>query len=332
MSGGGSAGKTTSEPWKGQEPYLQDIYSRAAALNKSNLPGVYYGTRVAPFTPDQLAAQAGIRNLASPGGLGGQALSYYGNEMAGRPAPGAAGAHLNNLITSGIMPGQAGAYLRNELSGIMPGQAGAYLRNELSGKYLDAGNPHFRAMADRIARGVIPNVQSSFESSGRYGGGYNSQAVGQAIADKVGDLAYQDYGAERGLQQQAAGLLGGYQNQAAGLLSGYQNQAAMAQRAYQDQAAGAAPALAQGLLGSLGQSGALQQGQQQQNLQTLMDRFNEQQQGPWARLGMFANAINAGGQFPSSTTRSPTPSFASQLIAGLAGSANMAGNLAPFFV
>jgi hypothetical protein len=150
----------------------------------------------------------------------------------------------------------------------------------------------------------------------------------------VGDLAYQDYGAERGLQQQAAGLL-----------SGYQNQAAMAQRAYQDQAAGAAPALAQGLLGMLNQTGATQTAHNQAILDAAKARFNEQQlataqnyqnqtqwrQGvnerPWERLQHMQGLLGLGSGAGTQTQRQPGVPLWQQVLGGAFGAANL-GNTA----
>lgn len=243
-SGGSQKTETKTEPWSGQQPYLADVYSKAQGLYNQGKPGVYYGTRVAPFRGDQLAAQQGVRDFASPTGGGGQAMSY--------------------------------------------------MSDVIGGKYLDQGNPHFSAMADRIAQSVIPNAQSAFETSGRFGGGYNSEAIGKTLSDQIGNLAYQDYGAERGYQQQAAT---------------------------------AAPGVAQQILGMLGQSGQVQQNQTQREVQAAWDKFNDQQNLPWTQLGQYANAIGTGGSYPTQTTTAPGPGTAEQIIAALTGGVSLAGGL-----
>lgn len=68
--GGGGGGSSTTvqkiEPWKGQEPYLKNVYEEAQNQyqNTSAWPDYYPGSQVAPFSPNQLAAQQGVLNVS----------------------------------------------------------------------------------------------------------------------------------------------------------------------------------------------------------------------------------------------------------------------------
>lgn len=72
------------------------------------------------------------------------------------------------------------------------------LNSTLRGDFL-YGNPGFNASIDAAARRIIPQVQSSFEKSGRTASGLQDQAIAQAIADP---FALQ-YGQERENQLKA---------------------------------------------------------------------------------------------------------------------------------
>jgi len=95
----------------------------------------------------------------------------------------------------------------------------------LQGDYLSQGNPYFQGMLNRAVRPVteqfqntvIPGISSQFSGAGRYGSGAHSAALGRAgegYLNQVGDissnLAYQNYGTERAIQNailgQAPGL------------------------------------------------------------------------------------------------------------------------------
>lgn len=69
MSGGG--GTTTqvqkSDPWWGQQPYLQDVMSRAQNLSTTN-PQYYPNSTVAPFNPLQQTGQAAEFAYGANGG------------------------------------------------------------------------------------------------------------------------------------------------------------------------------------------------------------------------------------------------------------------------
>lgn len=81
MSGGGSGSTTTvqkSDPWAGQQPYLQDIFSQASALDHGYNPQYYPNSTVAQFTPAQ---QTGL-NMEQAYGEGGGAQSIGAADSA----------------------------------------------------------------------------------------------------------------------------------------------------------------------------------------------------------------------------------------------------------
>lgn len=75
----------------------------------------------------------------------------------------------------------------------------------INGNYLDAGNPHFGAMTDRITQSVLPSITSQWAKAGRgTGNGEVVEAASRGLGDSIGQLAYQNYSQERGNQIQAA--------------------------------------------------------------------------------------------------------------------------------
>jgi len=58
---------TTIEPWSGVKPYITEGYAEASNLYDNYQPTYYGGETQAGFSPDQAAAQAGIRDWATTG-------------------------------------------------------------------------------------------------------------------------------------------------------------------------------------------------------------------------------------------------------------------------
>lgn len=82
-------------------------------------------------------------------------------------------------------------------------QAGAnssLIGRTVGGEFLQAGNPYFQGMVNQIGQAIRPNIDSAFAGSGRLGSGAHANAYASALADKAGQLAYQNYGDERGRQ------------------------------------------------------------------------------------------------------------------------------------
>ena len=97
--------------------------------------------------------------------------------------------------------------------GIM-GSQGLVNRN-LSGANMQ-GNPYLDAILDRTRENVAGSVNDQFGPAGRFGSGMHAAILGRELADAETRARYQDYGTERGYQQDAIGqaqqLMGGSQS------------------------------------------------------------------------------------------------------------------------
>ena len=251
---------TTNEPFQADE--LREGFG--AAKGVLNTPKNYFaGGTVAPFSTQTQSALSGIEDKA----------------MAGSPELGAAS---------------------NQVMGTLGGE---YLRGE---------NPGYEAMVNRATRpvtrnfreNVMPGIKSEFAGSGRYGSGIARQnKEGQAIDDylrTVGDvsggLAYQNYGAERQNQQQAA-----------------QFAPQMAKAGYQD-------------LASLMGVGGAYDTQAQAQLSDEVNRFNFGQDELANRIGDYMGLVG-GGYGGTSTGSSTQPVQAYNPVLGALGMGAMGANI-----
>lgn len=146
------------------------------------------------------------------------------------------------------------------------GQSQAELSKTLNGDYLSAGNPNFGAMMDRVRSEITPQMDAKFAGAGRYGSGAHSAALSSALADTGGQLAFQNYDAERGRMGQAMGLAPG-----------------LAQADYAD-------------LAQLANVGAAREGKAGENLSDQIQRFNFEQSAPDEALRRMMTLV-AGGQY-----------------------------------
>lgn len=105
------------------------------------------------------------------------------------------------------------------------GQAGNEVSRILSGEYLREGNPFLqnaiatatRPVTEAFRDVVMPGIDSSFSSAGRYGSGLQGEAYRDAQTDmarSVGDIAtnmaMQNYGMERGNMMNALNMAPGF--------------------------------------------------------------------------------------------------------------------------
>lgn len=97
--------------------------------------------------------------------------------------------------------------------GIM-GAQGVVNRN-LSGANLQ-GNPYLDAILGKTRENVMGTVADQFGGAGRFGSGMHAAILGRELADAETRARYQDYGVERGYQQDAIAdaqnLMGGSQS------------------------------------------------------------------------------------------------------------------------
>lgn len=163
----------------------------------------------------------------------------------------------------------------------------------IRGDFLDAGNPYFSGMMDRIAGEVRPRIDAQFTSAGRYGSGMHAGTTAKALSDAASDLAFRNYSAERGMQQQALGLAPRY-----------------AAQDYLD-------------FSMLGQVGGQREGKAQENLADSMARWDFAQREPSQRIGDFMGLI--GGGYGGQSTTTTRQSGGDPLLGLLGAGASIAG-------
>lgn len=97
---------------------------------------------------------------------------------------------------------------QNMLSEFLPRvrQSADYYGNVLDGDYMD-GNPYLQGVIDRSNRDISDGVNSQFMD--RFGSGYYTKTLANALAENEQRLRYGDYATERGYQNEAAARLPG---------------------------------------------------------------------------------------------------------------------------
>lgn len=233
--GGSSQSQTGIDPML--KPYITYGLNEAKGLYQSDSPQYYGGqTYVGASDPTKTALQA-AQNRA----------------MAGNP-----------LLTQA--QGQQGDVV-----------SGQYLQN----------NPYFNQAlagasqgATQVYNDAIAKAQGSASMAGRYGSNVSADLQNRAantlastLANKYGELAYQNYGNERAIQEAAAAR---------------------------------APSLAEADYGDINK--LLQVGQSQEDyaktaLQADIDRFNFEQNAPYAKLQTYLSSVYGAPQGSVSTTQ-----------------------------
>ena len=157
----------------------------------------------------------------------------------------------------------------------------------ISGQYLNS-NPYFNQALGGAAQGAtqvyndaIRQAQGGASMAGRYGSGVSADlqnraanTLSNALANKYGELAYQNYNAER---------------------------------ARQEAASSAAPALAAADYNDINQllkSGQAQEGYQQKALEADINKFNFEQNLPYSKLSTYLGSVYGAPQ--GSVTQSTT--------------------------
>ena len=234
--GGGQTSKTTNELDPTVRPFVEYGLQEAKGLYQTDTPSYYPGqTYVGPSAQTQTALQAG-QNRA----------------LAGNPLLPAAQQQQQNVIS------------------------GQYLQN----------NPYFNQALAGAAQGATQNyndaimaAQSGLSKAGRYGSNVGADIQNRAastlantLANKYGELAYQNYGAERGMQNQAA-----------------MNAPALAQADYGD-------------IAQLANIGKTTEDYQKTALQADLDRFNFEQNKPYQKLSSYLGAAYGAPMGNVSTT------------------------------
>jgi hypothetical protein len=239
--GGGGSGGGTSTTTSGLDPtiapYVQFGLEQGKQLYQSNTPQYYGGqTYIGPSQQTQTALQA-AQNRA----------------LSGNPLLSAAQKQQQDVIS--------GNYLQNN----------PYFNQALAGASQGATQTYMDA---------IKAAQSGASQSGRYGSGVSADIQNRAantlsntLANKYGDLAYQNYANERGMQNAAA-----------------TNAPTMANADYYD-------------INQLMNVGKIGEDYQNQALQADINKFNYNQNLPYQKLQNYANLI---GQTPMGSVSTTT--------------------------
>lgn len=352
MAGGGNT-VTRTELDPNIAPYVTYGLSEAQQLYRSPTPQYYPGqtfTGPSAQTQQSLAALQQRAVMGSPLVPAAQRTAY-GMLSAQNPALGA----YQQLYNTASRDPSLGFYeALREGEFVNPAIQGT--QATASGQFLGL-NPFFSQAFDPAAQraqqqymDTIRQVQSTASRAGRYGSGaaqeLQDRAAGQfaqALTGTAGQLAYQGYGMERGLQEQARQQLAGLGQQAlTNRLAGAGALGTEAQQAFQNQMAAAggvgtlaaqdlarqmsaaqlAPALAETDyrdINMLLQAGQAAEQYQQQALEADIQRFNFLQNLPAAKLQQFLSAAYGspmGGIQVSPTYRNPLSGAAGGAILG----------------
>lgn len=346
--GGGGQNTTTqkSDPWSGQQPYLQSLFAQAQQQQSGQGP-LYFGTtsnnptaptapdraaytKTTPGTPGSSGSPPGM--LAGYGGGGSlataatpattsfdqagfdQATARYQQNLAAyntqmQPPTPNAQAGSPTLAPVNPLTDQAQQMAQTAATGVSQNLAnqGAFASNYAMTQAIDpANNPFFQSA---VAGAIRPAVQQFSDA-----GGALSQIRDSSMQAGQYGGTRQGIGegiAQSRLQQQVLDTAAGMGNTA------YNEGLTAQQRALallpQTQAAQFQPATA---LDSVGQQ---IQSQQQTAINDAIQKWNYQQQLPQQQLSQFANLIN--GNYGGSSVSIGSSPQGNPLMSGLGGAA-----------
>jgi hypothetical protein len=297
MAGGSTNTVTRTELDPTMRPYVQYGLSEAQRLYQAGAPEYFTGqTYVGPSQQTQSALSA-MQSRA----MQGNPLVPLAQQQLATTLGGSRAETLGSATSPTLANTIAGGYL---------GQ---------NPYYTAALQPGFQA-ASTSYQDAINQMRSRASAAGRYGTNeaLMSQeqraqgALANALANQAAQLGYSGYEAERGRQQQALGMG----------LDLYE-----AERARQQAAIGAAPGLAAQDytdIAQLAQVGQAAEGYQQAALQDAIQRFNYQQQAPYAALQSFLSSSFGAPQGMQTVQPSYSNPLAGILGTALAGKALLA--------
>ena len=272
LEGGGKGGGGESTTTQGIDPMLQPYIEfgldEAQNLYQSGGPQYYPGqTFVGPSEQTQAAIQA-----------------QQNRALQGNPLLPAAQQNLMNLQTATNI---ANPYNERTASGAFLG-SNPYFDAALRGGAQAATSQYFDA---------INQANSGASQAGRYGSGAQENLFNRAgntlsntLANKAGELSFNQYAMERGLQEAAMGRLG----------STFADDMSR-----QLQAANAAPGLAAADyydINQLANAGQTIEDYQGNALQADLDRFNFEQNLPYQQLATYLNSVYGSPQGSVSQT------------------------------
>jgi hypothetical protein len=210
MSGGGGSGntKTTTEPWSGQKPYLEQQYKNYANQYQNYAPQYFPESTVAGISPYTSGATAQLANF-------GNSPYYQQGAVAGRQAVDTfsrAQSAYTNPVTALGMGNAAGVnnYLSSTLSGQNAVDPNAASAGSVYGNYQQmvgqmTQNPQLDAMvnaaqtrtAQNFNEQVMPQISTNALANNAYGGSRQGIAEGLAadrLQQQMGDIATGMYG------------------------------------------------------------------------------------------------------------------------------------------
>jgi len=222
----------------------------------------------------------------------------------GAPAyyPGQTTAPLSGY-TQGALDWQA---QRAQAGSPVMASAQSELQKTLGGDYLQQGNPYLQNAIDKATRPVVdryqdvvmPGLDSTFSSAGRYGSGAHQASANQGyqdmmtqIGDISGQMAYQNYGDERTNQLRAQTLA-----------------PSMAQADYFD-------------IGQLGSAGSAMDAYNQQLINADIEKYNYQQNAPQKWLSDYMGTLGLAPWGSTTTAQQPAPNIFTSTAGGALGGA-----------
>lgn len=306
MSTGGGSTTTpvndisTSGPWSALQPYINQGYQEAAKLYSqgpqqytpwSQVAGLSEGQQAAmrgvedyvnnpALQSSMAAAQGQVGNLLSPGSnpyagvvgtAQGQALNYLGNNRMMDPSQG-----INRMMYQNTQdPSLQAALVRG-------GSASAPISEQILGKLQGQGGIA-GGIAERARQANTAGINASTLANA-----YNLQNQNRLKAADAANVINQNkFGLASGLLNSA----NQYGTSATGLGLGNANMVLNSPLA---------------MLGQLNKMGALQQAQNQSQLADATQRWNYEQNAPYANLARFKNLINPNGSWGTTNTTGTT--------------------------
>ena len=222
--GGGGSSQTNNELDPNVVPYVRDALSKQQELYNAGAPEYYADqTYLDPNSQQQQAINMGTAQAQAGNPYLSQAQDTVGGlQSSVNPALAGYKSLQGNNITTGTNKALAGyeslqgGNVNGALAGTQATARGDYLQN----------NPNFDAVMNTAGRKVTDqyntatnNTFSDVSQAGRYGSNAharlqagNAGKLANSLADTAGQYAYQNYGAERGNQENAIGRLGNISN------------------------------------------------------------------------------------------------------------------------
>ena len=163
-----------------------------------------------------------------------------------------------------------------------------------SGKRFGTNDPGFARLRQNAIDDTMSNINSSFNASGRFGGGSHIQSLGEGVSNAIAGLDYGNFQNDQSRQFQAAGMLPGL----------YQGSLA--------------PSAAMGAVGAAQDADALA------HRQAENDKFRRTHDAGWETLARSSSILGGTAPYGGTDTTKSVPWWAAGLGIG-SGIAGMLG-------